>query len=123
MPDARPSPGHLCGQLYATLRALRAVGAARWKLEALRPYDKVRASPSKFLPDLLDEAGRLLLKAHGRGNKYGAAAEELFRSIPDLLPPRGRLPGYLDGRQRTAFDEGYAQQMTKCTDAHGELLR
>lgn len=87
MPDARPSPGHLCGQLYATLRALRAVGAARWKLEALRPYDKVRTSPSKFLPDLLDEAGRLLLKAHGRGNKYGAAAEELFRSIPDLLPP------------------------------------
>ncbi|NWF28446.1 hypothetical protein HW130_19600 [Streptomyces sp. PKU-EA00015] len=122
MPDAPPSRGHLSGQLYATLRALEALGAAHRKLEELRPNDKVWTSPLKWLPGMLGEAGDHLVRARRRGRAHGAAADELFRAIPDCLPPKGELPGFLSDGEPDRFDEGYRLRMAAYTAAHGALL-
>ncbi|MFJ8074815.1 hypothetical protein ACIQ7Q_13010 [Streptomyces sp. NPDC096176] len=120
MADAKPTPAQLCGQLYATLEALCAIGTGTGnsKLAELQPRVEVQRSPSKKIPGLLQEAAEHLLRARARGRDHVKAADELFRSIPDFLPANGRHLHSLDAAQVTQFREGYHQQMVKYAPTH-----
>ena len=118
MADAKPTPAHLCGQLYATLEALCAIGTGNRKLADLQPREEAQRSPSKKIPGLLQDAAEHLLRARARGRDHVKVAEELFRSIPDFLPANGRHLHSLDAAQVTQFLEGYHQQMVKYAPTH-----
>ncbi|MDW8810754.1 hypothetical protein P1P68_39645 [Streptomyces scabiei] len=123
MTDERPTPAYLCGQLYATLHALRAVGERDRALTNTKNLDKAALHPGPSLRDHLAQAGRHLLAAHARGPRYGKVATALFRALPDLLPPDGLLPQYLHGSRQDDFREGFRHQHGEHVVAHGDLVR
>jgi hypothetical protein len=121
--DKQPSPAYLCGQLHATLHALRAIGERDRTLMSTKNLDKTALHPGPNLRDHLARAGRHLLAAHARGPKYGRAATAVFRAIPDLLPQNGLLPQYLHGSLQDDFHEGFRHQHDEYVLAHGDLVR
>ncbi|MEV6385720.1 hypothetical protein AB0M31_40640 [Streptomyces sp. NPDC051773] len=123
MTTTQPSPAHLCGQLYATLHTLRAIGKRDRQLANDSFLDRAKRHPGPQLREHLKKAGEHLLAARARGPKHGQAAGEVFRAIADFIPPSGRFPDYLDTKSQADFASGFHSQFGKYALTHDALFR
>jgi hypothetical protein len=121
--DKQPGPAYVCGRLYATLYALRAVGVRDRSLKTDKNLNKAKQHPGPHLREHLAQAGRHLLAARERGPKYGTAATELFLAIAEFSPLDGKLPGYLHGTLQDDFHAGFRHQYGAYVIAYGDLVR
>lgn len=122
MADTQPSPAYLCGQLYATLHTLQAIGKRDRRLGNDSFLSQAKQHPGRVLREQLKKAGEQLLAARIRGPKHGKAAGEVFRAIADFVPPSGRLPDYLDTGSQLDFLSGYHTQSAAYA-AHDTLMK
>ncbi|MDK0519596.1 type I-C CRISPR-associated protein Cas8c/Csd1 [Streptomyces sp. ML-6] len=112
MTSARPvryAEAYRCGRLYAVIAALQRL-AENEHHELGRPQCVERAAtrPEPALRDPLRQVGHYLVRARIRGR--GAAADPVFRSIPDFLPEAREVPAYLSAEEREDFHRGREEQ-------------
>jgi hypothetical protein len=123
MADDKPTTAFLCGQLYATLNTLCAIGTREQRPGSAYQYGRARKEPAGRLNVFLAEAARYLIRARRRGPQHAKAADELFRAIIDHMPADGRLPAYFHNGGHDEFDAGFRTQMDTYTAAHAPLMK
>ena len=123
MADTQPSPAYLCGQLYATLHALQAIGKRDRRLGNDSSLSRAKRHPGPQLREQLKKAGEQLLAARTRGPRHWQAASEMFRAIADFVPPSGRFPDSLDTKAQGDFASGFHSQFGKYAVAHDALMK
>ncbi|MFD4571332.1 hypothetical protein ACFWNK_21495 [Streptomyces sp. NPDC058417] len=120
--QAHPSrTGHFsAGRACAALWALGRLGAGEGQAPEGSGF-RGKKVPVRLLREGLSGAGWHLVRAKARGAERGKAAAEIFRALPDLLPPR--LPGStMEPGEEDAFVAGYEQQLATYRDKFGALL-
>ncbi|MGW0813877.1 hypothetical protein ACWD00_11595 [Streptomyces viridiviolaceus] len=120
MPEEKESGHRLAGRLYATLRVLKHLGAPA----GAAPVEEVRedkTGPAERIRDLRSEPFRELLAVRGNGRRE--AAVELFRSLPDLLPPQGVPTATMNPQEIREFAEGHRAQLTDIKEKFPGLLK
>lgn len=116
------SKAYLCGQLYATLYALRVIGTGNGELAQTGNLDKVSGSPRTELRKHLHESGAHLDEAK-KDAKRAEAAAEVFRAIPGFIPPGGLPHSRFGNSASEDFSHGYNDQLSAYKQKFPSLLK
>ncbi|MFJ7492130.1 MULTISPECIES: hypothetical protein [unclassified Streptomyces] len=113
----RHAEAYRCGRLYAAIAALQRLAQnEHHKLGRPESVARAAARPEPILRDPLREVGHYLVQARIRGQ--GAAADPVFRSIPDFLPPAKDVPSRLEDDERLDFHRGLEDQAALIAKEH-----
>ncbi|MBD0844120.1 MULTISPECIES: hypothetical protein [unclassified Streptomyces] len=116
------SKAYLCGRLYATLHALRILGTGSSELARTGNLDKASGNPRTELRRHLQSAGEHLDEAARKDTKRADAAAEVFRAIPDLIPPGGLPGGGFANGASADFATGWSDQLSEYKKKFPSLL-
>ncbi|XIE78621.1 hypothetical protein AB6O49_11845 [Streptomyces sp. SBR177] len=124
MAESTRSTAYLCGRLWAAVHALRVLSGQPdpGKLAGGIGLQDAQRYPERELNRQLGRLGDRLRAAHARGAEHARAAAAVFRSIPDHVPPGGRLPTGLHAEARKEFLLGFRAGLDLYETEHGDLL-
>ncbi|MET8508013.1 hypothetical protein ABZV60_25670 [Streptomyces sp. NPDC004787] len=125
MAESTRSTAYLCGRLWAAVHALRVLGGRPdpGKLAGGGGLYDAQRFPERELNRQLGRLGDRLRAAHARGPEHAGAAAAVFRSVPDHVPPGGRLPPGLGKDAQQEFLLGFREGLDLYETEHGDLLR
>ncbi|CAL9427841.1 hypothetical protein SUDANB58_01984 [Streptomyces sp. enrichment culture] len=121
MPEEQENGHRRAGRLYATLRVLRYLAQPGTVKPSERDDLKGKDSPGERIAALRQDVLADLFAATRKGD-HAKAAGELFRAIPDLIPPQGALRHCIGEAEQKRFAEGYRAQLAELRGKHGGLL-
>ncbi|MFB7595100.1 hypothetical protein [Streptomyces sp. NPDC056160] len=121
MAEQKPSDHHLSGRLLATLWTIRLL-AGKGGAAPRRDDLAVKEMPMRFLGKELSSLMDHVMAARCRGGDHWKSAAEVFREIPDLLPPGGVPGDTMNPREMHAFADGYAEQRAAHAEKYGRLV-
>ncbi|WP_327367516.1 hypothetical protein [Streptomyces sp. NBC_01217] len=113
----RHPEAYRCGRLYAAVAALQRLAEnEHHRLGRPEFVARAAAQPEKNLRPYLREVGHYLVQARIRGRR--AAADPVFRSLPDFLPPDSDVPNSLNPDQQVDFHRGREAQAALIAKEH-----
>ncbi|WP_326765699.1 hypothetical protein OG978_14910 [Streptomyces sp. NBC_01591] len=113
----RHSEAYRCGRLYAAVAALQRLAQNEHHgLGQPGVAEKAAARPEPHLREPLREIVHYLVQARIRGQ--GAAADPVFRSLTDFLPPAKNVPTSLNVDERPDFHRGREEQAALIAKEH-----
>ncbi|MGV9554881.1 hypothetical protein [Streptomyces sp. NPDC003522] len=121
MSTETPNRHFRAGQLSAALWVLRRLAAPGTRAPEESAF-RGKKVPVRLMAEGMGSAMRNLSEARRHGGARWAAAAEVFRDLPDLLP--SRLPGTtMEPGEEKAFISGHETQLALYKEKFGELLR
>ncbi|WP_037853049.1 hypothetical protein [Streptomyces sp. NRRL S-340] len=121
MAEQKPNEHHLSGRLLAALWTIRLL-AGKAGPAPRREDLVVKQRPLHFLDKELASLSVHVLAAKCRGGGHWDAAAEVFREVPDLLPPQRVLADNMSPAEQRAFAAGYAEQRAAYAEKYGRLV-
>ncbi|MFB7212873.1 hypothetical protein [Streptomyces sp. NPDC056255] len=113
----RHAEAYRCGRLFAVVAALQRLAQnEHHALGQPGAAEKAAARPEPVLREPLREIVQYLVQARIRGQ--GAAADPVFRSLTDFLPPTRAVPTSLHPDERPDFHRGREEQAALIAKEH-----
>ncbi|MFJ4692053.1 hypothetical protein [Streptomyces sp. NPDC088766] len=120
MPTETPNRHFRAGQLGAALWVLRRLATPETKAPEESAFRRKKV-PAHLLAEGLGSVMKNLSCARGHGGDRWAAAAEVFRDLPDLLP--SNLPGNtMEPGEENAFIAGHSKQLEHYKEKFGALV-